>query len=350
MPISCRQPRRSRRWVWPLLILAADASWLVAVSRAADPQDRPKGEASAPSSPGAVEIHSLLKAVTTAYNQADAKGLAAVFTDDAVLFGPDGDEVRGRDAIGRHYGEAFDSGPTCKIVEEVESVHFLSPDVASAIGHFHLDDEKGTALFSGRYSLIAVRRQNEWKLAELRDLATARGDIADKRGPLRELEWLVGDWVDDEEDGKVTSTVRWEEGKKFLVRKYSIQAAGEPGRSGTQWIGWDPQAKQIRSWVFDSDGDFGQGRWTRSDNAWIITASGTTGDGLTTSSTQVIEPINKDSLKLRSTERIIGTELLPDMEEVVMVRRPPPPNSDRPTVHTERKPTTGESAPKSDRP
>ena len=350
MPISCRRPRRSTRWVWPLLILAADASWLVAVSRAADPQDRPKGEASAPSSPGAVEIHSLLKAVTTAYNHDDAKGLAAVFTDDAVLFGPDGDEVRGRDAIGRHYGEAFDSGPTCKIVEEVESLHFLSPDAASVIGHFHLDDEKGTALFSGRYSLIAVRRQNEWKLAELRDLATARGDIADKRGPLRELEWLVGDWVDNEEDGKVTSTVRWEEGKKFLVRKYSIQAAGEPGRSGTQWIGWDPQAKQIRSWVFDSDGDFGQGRWTRSDNAWIIKASGITGDGLTTSSTQVIEPINKDSLKLRSTDRIVGSEFLPDIEEVVMVRQPPPPNSDRPTSSSERKPTAGAPALKNDRP
>jgi uncharacterized protein (TIGR02246 family) len=349
MPISCRRPRRSRRWVWPLLILAADASWLVAVSRAADPQDRPKGEASAPSSPGAVEIHSLLKAVTTAYNQADAKGLAAVFTDDAVLFGPDGDEVRGRDAIGRHYGEAFDSGPTCKIGDEVESVHFLSPDVASAIGHFHLDDEKGTALFSGRYSLIAVRRQNEWKLAELRDLATARGDTADKGGPLRELEWLVGDWVDEGEDGKVASTVRWEEGKKFLVRRYSIQIDGEPSRSGTQWIGWDPQAKQIRSWVFDSDGDFGKGRWTRSDNAWIIKASGITGDGLTTSSTQVIEPINKDSLKLRSTDRIVGSELLPDIEEVVMVRRPPPPISDRPASSSQRKPTADAPASKSDR-
>jgi uncharacterized protein (TIGR02246 family) len=349
MPISCRRPRRSRRWVWPLLILAA-ACGLVAISRAADPQDRAKNEATAPNSPGAVEIHSLLKAMTTAYNQADAKGLAAVFTDDAILFGPDGDAVRGRDAIGRHYGDAFDSGPTCKIAEEVEAVHFLSPEVASAIGHFHLDDEKGTALFSGRYSLIAVRKQNEWKLAELRDLATARGDTADKGGPLRELEWLVGDWVDEGEDGKVASTVRWEEGKKFLVRRYSIQVDGEPSRSGAQWIGWDPQAKQIRSWVFDSDGDFGQGRWTRSDNAWIIKASGITGDGLTTSSTQLIEPINKDSLKLRSTDRIVGSELLPDIEEVVMVRRPPPPNSDRPTPASERKPTAGATAPKSDRP
>jgi uncharacterized protein (TIGR02246 family) len=323
---------------------------LVAVARATDPQDGKKAEVATSTAPTEVEIRNLLKAMTYAYNQADATGLAAVFTDDAILFDQDGKEVRGREAIGRHYGEAFDTGPTCKIVEEVESVHFLSPEVASVIGHFHLDDEKGAALFSGKYSLLAVRKQNEWKLAEIRDLANTSRDTADKVGPLRELEWLVGDWIDEGEDGKGASTVRWEEGQKFLVRKYSIQVAGEPGRSGTQWIGWDPQAKQIRSWVFDSEGDFGHGEWTRSDNAWIIKQRGVTGDGLTTSSTDVIESINKDSLKLRSTDRVVGTELLPDIEETVMVRKPPSPSSDRLAPPSERKPTTGASAPKSDRP
>jgi uncharacterized protein (TIGR02246 family) len=334
----------------PLLIFAGIASGLVAVSRATDPQEAQKAGAAAPASPGDVEIHNLLKAMTTAYNQADTKGLAAVFTDDAILFSQDGEEVRGRDAIGRHYAEAFEIGPTCKIVEKVESVHLLSPEVASVIGHFHLDDEKGTALLSGRYSLIAVRKQDQWKLAELRDLATTGRNSAGKGGPLSELEWLVGDWVDEGEEGKGASTVRWEEGQKFLVRKYSIQAGGEPARSGTQWIGWDPQAKQIRSWVFDSEGGFGHQEWTRSDNAWMIKASGVTGDGLTTSSSLVIEPLNKDSLKLRLTDRVVGTELLDDIEEVVMVRKPPPPSSDRPAPAADRKPTTGASVSKSDRP
>ena len=73
---------------------------------------------------------------------------------------------------------------------------------------------------------------------------------------------------------EAASSVRWEEGQKFLVRKYSLQADGEPDRSGTQWIGWDPQAQQIRSWVFDSEGDFGQGQWTRAGDAWIIKSTG----------------------------------------------------------------------------
>jgi uncharacterized protein (TIGR02246 family) len=147
-----------------LLIFAGIASGSVAVSRGTDPQDRQKAEVATPTSPSDVEIHNLLKAMTTAYNQADAKGLAAVFTDDAILFDQDGKEVRGRDAIGRHYSEAFEIGPTCKVVEEVEAVHFLSPEVASVIGHFHLDDEKGTASSRGVTASLpcGIRTNGNW--------------------------------------------------------------------------------------------------------------------------------------------------------------------------------------------
>ena len=350
MPISLGRRGVVRRWVSPLLMFAGIVIGLVAVSRATDPQDSQKAQVATPPPPGEVEIRNLLKSVTDAYNQADAKGLADRFTDDAELFHQDGEIVRGRDAIGRHYAEAFGEGPTYRISGAVEAVHFLSPDIASATGRFQLEDEKGAALSSGHYSLIAVRKGDQWRLAELRDIVTASDEAADKGGPLRDLEWLVGDWVDEGEDGKVASTVAWDEGRKFLVRKYSVQVVGEPSRSGTQWIGWDPQANQIRSWVFDSDGDFGQGQWTRSGEAWIVKACGASGDGLATSSTQVIEPINKDSIKLRSTDRIVGTELLPDIEEVVMVRKPPPPAPNRPAPDSERKPKAGSSAPEGDRP
>ncbi len=350
MPIILERRSGVRRWVAPLLMVVSIAIGLVAVSGATDPQDGQKAQAATPTPPGEVEIRNVLKAVTDAYNQADAKGLAARFTDDAELFDQDGQVVRGRDSIGRHYAQAFGNGPTCKISGKVESVHFLSPDVASVVGRFQLEDEKGTALSSGSYSLIAVRKGDQWRLAELRDGATTTVESSEKGGPLRDLEWLIGDWVDEGEDGKVASTVRWDEGRKFLVRKYSVQIDGEPNWSGTQWIGWDPQAKQIRSWVFDSDGDFGQGQWTRSGNAWIVKASGISGDGLTTSATQVIEPVNKDAVKMQSTDRIVGTELLPDLEEVVMVRKPPSADSDRPTPATERNPPAGVLDPKSDRP
>jgi uncharacterized protein (TIGR02246 family) len=344
-----------RRWVWPsLMLFAGILIALLALSRATYSQDAPnasqdaKAQPATPTPPGEVAIRDLLKAVTDAYNQADAQRLAARFTDDALLIDQDGNEVRGRDSIGQHYAKAFDNGPTCKISGKVGTVHFLSPDVASVVGRFQLEDDDGTALSSGRYSLILVRKGDQWRLAELHDEATSLPETSGTETPLRELEWLVGDWVDDGEDGKTASTVRWEEDQKFLVRKYSIQTKGEPKRSGTQWIGWDPQANQIRSWVFDSDGDFGHGEWTRSGNAWVVKASGVTGDGLSTSATQIFEPVNKDAVKMLSTDRVVGTEQLPDIEEVVMVRKPPAPGAGQPASRREQTPSAVAPAPKSD--
>jgi uncharacterized protein (TIGR02246 family) len=349
-PMNMERQNGVRRWVWPsLMLFAGIVIALVAVSRATYSDDAQKAQAATPNPAAEAEIRDLLKAVTQAYNQADARKLADQFTDDATLVDQEGNEVQGREAIRRHYAEAFGDGPTCKISGKLGAVHFLSPDVASVTGRFQLQDDDGTPLSLGRYGLIAVRKGGQWRLAELHDDATASRETSEPEAPLRALEWMLGDWVDEGEDGKIASNVRWEEGQKFLVRRYSSQTKGEPKRSGTQWIGWDPQAQQIRSWVFDSDGDFGHGEWTRAGDAWVVKASGVTGDGLTTSATQIFEPVNKDAVKMRSTDRVVGTELLPDIEEVVMVRKPPSPGPDRPASRTEQTPPAGASAPKSDR-
>ena len=57
---------------------------------------------------------------------------------------------------------------------------------------------------------------------------------------------------------------------------------------GSQRIGWDPSAKRLRSWVFDSEGGFGEGVWSKSGNQWIAKMTGVTSDGKTASSTNVI--------------------------------------------------------------
>jgi hypothetical protein len=92
------------------------------------------------------------------------------------------------------------------------------------------------------------------------------------------------------------------------------------------FIGWDPQAQQIKSWVFDSEGGHGEGLWTRTtDNQWVVKASGVLHDGRTTSATHVHTVLNKDAVKTNSTDRIIGGEVAPDILDVVMVRKPPRP-------------------------
>src|SRR5262249_54307075 len=118
---------------------------------------------------------------------------------------------------------------------------------------------------------------------------------------------------------------RWDDSRNFLVRTYTLQIGGEPATSGTQIIGWDPRVEQIRSWVFDSEGGFGEGNWINQGNRWIIKASGVLRDGSATTATQLIEMVNNDAVKLSSYDRTAGDESLPDVPEVVMVRKAPAP-------------------------
>ena len=55
-----------------------------------------------------------------------------------------------------------------------------------------------------------------------------------------------------------------------------------------QRIGWDPLTKQIKSWVFDSEGGYGDALWTRKGNQWVIKSTGVLPDGRTASATHVL--------------------------------------------------------------
>ena len=77
---------------------------------------------------------------------------------------------------------------------------------------------------------------------------------------LKELEWLVGDWIDESSESVIHGTCRWSADKNFLLRDFTIQSEGKPVMTVTQRIGWDPLSKQIKSWVFDSEGGYGDDR------------------------------------------------------------------------------------------
>ena len=139
---------------------------------------------------------------------------------------------------------------------------------------------------------------------------------------------MVGDWVDESDNNRVQSSVRWADNQSYLVRTYKIEMQGEKGSSGTMFIGWDPQSGQIKSWLFDSNGGHGEGLWTRTgEKEWVVKAQGVLRDGRPTSATQIHTIINKDSVKTSSIDRIIGGQVAPDIVDVVMVRKPPQPSA-----------------------
>jgi uncharacterized protein (TIGR02246 family) len=312
--------------VWPLAVLAQVPS-TTAVERApAQP-----AEGAAPASSTAVAENAarlVLDAYIATYNQKDAAKLAELFTPDGTIIDPENVATRGREAIAEEFSDAFADRSSYTLQAKVERVRLITPDVAQAEGESRLVAPK-EATIANQFVVLLARQGGAWKIVEIREYP-APADSVTPYERLKELEWMVGEWVDESEDVQVRSTVRWGQGKAYLVRDYSVHLKGEPATSGLMIIAWDPQTEQIKSWIFNADGGRGEGSWTRAtDNQWVVKAHGSTGDGRPTSATQVISLVNKDAIRTSSTDRIVGGEIAPDVEDVIMVRKPPPPG----TIH-----------------
>jgi uncharacterized protein (TIGR02246 family) len=303
--------------------LAAPAQ-VQTTSAVAPVQSRPI-EASAPASSttAAAEksVRAALRAYVAAYNQKDAARLAELFTADGAVIDSEDVETRGREAIAQEFTDGFAEGSNYTLEGKTDHVRLITPDAAQAQGVSRLVSPS-EATIANRFVALLARQGDAWKIAEMRDYP-APVDSVPPNERLKELEWMVGEWVDESEDAQVTSTVRWGQGKGYLVRDYSVQVKGEPTTSGLMIIAWDPQTEQIKSWIFNADGGRGEACWARAtDNQWVVKAHGSTGAGRSTSATQVITLLNKDAIRTSSIDRIVGGQIADNIEDVIMVRKP----------------------------
>jgi uncharacterized protein (TIGR02246 family) len=271
-------------------------------------------------------VRETVAAYIGAYNQKDAAKLVEFFTADGTLIDSENIATRGREAIAQEFSEGFAERSSYTLQAKIDRIRQITPDVAQAEGVARLVSPK-EATIANQFVVLLTRQGDAWKIVEIREYPALAESIPPYER-LKELEWMVGEWVDESEDVQVSTTVRWGQGKGFLVREYSVQVKGEPATSGLMIIAWDPQTEQIKSWIFNADGGRGEGSWTRvTDNQWVVKAQGSTGDGRPTSATQLIGLVNKDAVKTSSTDRIIGGEIARDIEDIIMVRKPPLPGS-----------------------
>jgi uncharacterized protein (TIGR02246 family) len=285
-------------------------------------QDKEKPRAKADQSEDEAAIRANVAKFVKAYNAGDAKAIAALFTPDGEIWDKYGDEAEGREAIAQTFADMFAATPKKKIEVSVESIRFIGKDMALEVGTTKETFGPDEPPDSDRYTVIHVKRDGKWQMAMARD----------EEGPttaheqLRPLAWLVGEWVDDGGSTVVYSSCRWSEDKNFLLQNFKLQVNGRSAMNVSQRIGWDPLAKRIRSWVFDSEGGFGESVWTRDDDGWVIKATAVRPDGTTGSATNFLTPIGTDGYVWRSTDRIVADELQAPTE-VKVVRKPPQPKN-----------------------
>lgn len=263
-------------------------------------------------------IRKAVEAYAAAFNQADAKALAAMWAPEAVYDNPlSGEQVVGREAIEKQFAVIFAEAKEAKLEVTTESIGFVSPNVAV---------EQGTAKVirsdqapeESQYTAVYVKREGQWLLDRVTEETVPV--VASHYEQLKDLEWMVGRWVDQDDGTTVVTECNWTKNNNFLTRSFTVQIRDRIDMAGMQIIGWDPAAKQIRSWVFDSDGGFGQATWKKKGNRWYIQQSGVLPDGRKSSAVNIITYVDDNTCTLQSVNRTVDGELLPNIAEIQITK------------------------------
>lgn len=286
----------------------------------------PKSEATATAEDAAERkaVEEALKNFATTFNDHKADQVAALYTTNAELVDLAGRVTRGRAAIHEMLAKVFVDQPQIKIQMEVQSIRFLSPELAieEGISTITSGSPNAPTVHRDHYTVTHIKHDGKWLMASARDSAPPPLTAQEQ---LQQLEWLVGEWVDENSDTVVHTTYYWSEDKRYLFSKYSVQRAGEPTKEGLQRIGWDPQLQQLRSWTFDAVGGFSEGLWSRSGDQWIVKRTGTTVDGKIRSATTILTKLGPDHALFQSRDRVTGGVVMPDQAAVPVVRKAPAP-------------------------
>jgi uncharacterized protein (TIGR02246 family) len=300
-----------------MLIVATGATGLVLKA-----QEATKGPPARPDAARGDDekaIKTLLDAFTRAFNAGDATAAAATYTETAIVVDERGERTEGRAAIRDQYAGSFADNPGSTIAIEVDSLRFLGPETALEEGRTTIKPKVGAPEIT-RFTAIYVKLGGQWLQSAVRDEVSHDLTPHDR---LKELEWLVGDWVNESQDTVVSTTCKWAMGGNFLDREFTMKTKGQPVLSGTQRIGWDPVRRQFKTWIFDSEGGHGEGFWTHNGNRWVIKVEGVGRDGHPASATNIITRLGKDRLGWQSVDRTLGGSAIAGIDEFVVVRTPP---------------------------
>jgi uncharacterized protein (TIGR02246 family) len=266
-------------------------------------------------------LRALAEAYARSYNAGDARSLASLFTDDAEMTDENGQRLRGSSLIETVFGSMVRQRPGAILTLTPISLRFLGPDVAQEEGRTVVKvRDEGPA--TRHYTAIAVKQGNRWRYSSFRE---EPDPSLTPHQRLEELAWLVGDWTDESPDSVVRATCRWTPDGHFLLRDFTVQVQGKPVMTVNERIGWDPSTRQIKSWVFDSEGGHGTGLWSRAGNEWVIKSTGVMPDGRIATATHALTRLGPQSARWTSVERTVGDRVVPDHAEYLMVRQPPRP-------------------------
>jgi uncharacterized protein (TIGR02246 family) len=266
------------------ILLAAAAVLSVLAGRIMMGDDKPAAPAERPDDTAAVR--KAIEGFAGAFQKGDANAAAAFLTSGAELIPDEGPPLRGRDAIQQALAAHFAKNKNVKYSLEFEATRFPSRDSAIQEGTLSAHAERGESS-SKRFSIMCLREDGKWLLAFIKEWP-------DEDEDLKDLDWLIGTWSAKRGEQEVRTKYEWFGNKSFIKAEFTIQGK-EKAVSGIQMIGLDPTTGDMRTWIFEANGGFGEGTVEREGNKWIFESSTNMTDGSVLEAKNILVQVNKDT-------------------------------------------------------
>lgn len=270
-------------------------------------------------SEGEKEIIKSQAVINEAIETHDAGKLASLCSDDAAFVDLTSKEtIEGKANIENYLKKHFQAEEKPAIKTTIEGITF--PESGKAIETGVLDltyKSEGPRKLAFKADFAKVN--NSWYLQKWTQVEMLAPPSHFEH--LKDLDWLVGKWVNTDEDLVFTSHYRWDKSKNFLTQHFTLKVLDHKQLSGKQIIGWDPIKQQVRSWVFDSEGGFGENTWSKNGNSWYLTAVFTLSDGQRATATHIITQVDDKTYTFASVGRDIDGRVLPNIGPFKVVKQ-----------------------------
>jgi len=268
------------------------------------------------------EISAMEEAFTKAFNDGKVDLVTDMFMPGGELIDDAGNVYRGKKELSELFTNYFSNFPGANLALRIDSIRALGDNLAVEEGTRYLTTVD-QSVAQVRYIATLAKENGKWRVASIREFFDE--PAPDSGARLQSLAWLIGDWVSEGSDLAVRVNYRWDEDENFLIGSFHATRDGVVVLKTTQRVGWDPSWGNFRSWLFDSDGGFGSGRWTQVDSSWVIKSEATEPSGVVGTATVTITQLGDDRYQMVGTDRIIGDARADDFD-VTFTRAPPKPS------------------------
>lgn len=192
----------------------------------------------------------------------------------------------------------------------VESIEFDGPGKAFEKGKGKLyreDQLLEEFLFSSEYN----KKAGVWLLKAIK--AIEHPPFLSHYENLKELDWLIGRWADEDENVSVMYSYKWDKNKNFLTQHFVMKLLDQDELEGDQIITWDAYEKKIRSWIFDSSGGIGTGIWFEKEDAWQVPITYILSNGGKGFALHIYKKIDDNTYTFSSENRWINGKKYPNI-------------------------------------